>query len=853
MLSHLIGDGDIIELRIHNKSVYVSSMQEAQDWMQKHKGAQVMVNPHSIKPQKYLDDKPASSSDILEYRYLAIKSEQVDEIVAWTKPSCYLQSKDMLLVPISGVKRALITRVISSLKLIFSDVKEVTLIPLDTEFINPPDVQVPVSVDWLKSLVADITSESDAEVDALQVISSKTHGVFITHDLYKMGGCPICNSGAAYVGKANGSYFFKCPNGDTWKQLKIGLGLEVSRVEHVSAALRKHGKAALDMPEIQNDLTILKATQEIRKLEVLCHELYIPFAALQAATRKMSALAHEICDTWITDYHLKTDSIDKYSVYIYQDGVYAPAEAHLKTLMDSRFKGLTNESFIENQLSYIRRRTLFEFTDTWLALDNCMLNPETLETEEFSPDVVTRFKLDVAYDPEAEGPGWLQFLKECKTNETLLQETAGYPFIPGYPIHKAVILLGQGGQGKSVFMTVIRTILGTENVSEVPLHSICGDKFASAVMYGKIANFAGDIDSSKLMDSSTFKSACGEDSLLAQRKNKDHFGFVNRAKMVFSCNTLPTTNDQTAGFYRRWVIVDFNRETVTRANTHLAADLLVERSGIFNWMLEGARRLRANQAFTYTASIQEMEKTYDSKAHPIKEFLKDCCRTSTNKNDVITIDHMLEVYNVWRIYNMAPNYSKKAFIKEMQEQTVIRCDVARVQWLYNRTNCFQNISFKSVDTSLPIQVRVAMQKLESVYISKIDYIKLTSNTSGFTRGLRSETIVLYQMTKIIKGVEQEIYVEEYPVLEEARIWRHMPEGWGEGWVDEKPDYINTILYEFPSCPLTGKDTWIAIDVRDWSIKMWFSKPETIYEPDLEFDDYDEMGLHFDKENAQDLM
>lgn len=145
MLSHLIGDGDIIELRIprSNKSVYVSSMQEAQDWLQQHKGPQVMVNPHSIKPQKYVDDKPAGSGDILEYRYLAIKSGQVDEIAAWTKPSCYLQSADMLLAPISGVKRALITRVISSLKLVFPDAKEVTVIPLDTEFTHAPDVQTP--------------------------------------------------------------------------------------------------------------------------------------------------------------------------------------------------------------------------------------------------------------------------------------------------------------------------------------------------------------------------------------------------------------------------------------------------------------------------------------------------------------------------------------------------------------------------------------------------------------------------------------------------------------------------------------------------------------------------------------
>lgn len=151
------------------------------------------------------------------------------------------------------------------------------------------------------------------------------------------------------------------------------------------------------------------------------------------------------------------------------------------------------------------------------------------------------------YDPRAICPDGTQFIQRCKADEVLLQEMAGYPLISGYPIHKAVILLGEGGQGKTVFMVVIKNILGTKNVSEVHLHSIRSDKFASVEVYGMIANFAGNIESDKLMNAGVSKSAIGEDSLFAQRKNKDPFGFVNRAKLVFSCNILSPTNDRAAG------------------------------------------------------------------------------------------------------------------------------------------------------------------------------------------------------------------------------------------------------------------------------------------------------------------
>jgi hypothetical protein len=122
-----------------------------------------MVNPHSINPQKYVDNMSAGSGDILEYRLLLLSRNISTRLLSGIYPECYLKSKDLLLIPVSGVKRALITRVISSLKLVFNDIKEVNLIPLNTEFINPPDVRTQVSPDWLKSLVIDITSESDLE------------------------------------------------------------------------------------------------------------------------------------------------------------------------------------------------------------------------------------------------------------------------------------------------------------------------------------------------------------------------------------------------------------------------------------------------------------------------------------------------------------------------------------------------------------------------------------------------------------------------------------------------------------------------------------------------------------------
>jgi hypothetical protein len=56
-----------------------------------------MVNPHSIKPQKYVDNMPAGRGDILEYRYVAIKSEHIDEIVEWDISRVLLKEQGLAL------------------------------------------------------------------------------------------------------------------------------------------------------------------------------------------------------------------------------------------------------------------------------------------------------------------------------------------------------------------------------------------------------------------------------------------------------------------------------------------------------------------------------------------------------------------------------------------------------------------------------------------------------------------------------------------------------------------------------------------------------------------------------------
>lgn len=566
-------------------------------------------------------------------------------------------------------------------------------------YLHCPEHIMPVDYKFIAGLkVEDIheVQQKGNDVDLAEKIANQLG--YITKKpgpIYLLKECPFCKNAdkGAVVGRRGeaGGYFFKCHHNSCknkkWGDLKEHVGLAIGRLDRVKKVLKEQGASALETPEVQAEISKLKALGELHKLQDICKEVGIEYKALKAAARKPFAIAQDMADVWINQYHIKTDKLSR-DLYYYQDGIYVDAEDFIGGLIDEKFRGLNTTTFINNTLEYIRRHSLYEFTDEWLAVDNGLINPATLELIGFSPDRVTRIKLNVAYDPAAKCPAWDKFQEECKADTTVLQETAGYSLLPGYPHEKAVMLVGNGGQGKSVWMIVISSILGMGNVSHVALQSLFDNRFASASMYRKLANFAGDIGDMALTESDMFKRTTGNDPIRAEEKGKPAFDFLSRAKQVYSANAIPPTKDKSTGYFRRWIIIEFLREMVQNPNIHLAAELLAEKPGIFNWMLEGAKRVNA-QGFTYTKNPEEMAEKYTLLSEPVVAFLRDRCEE--DYDEFVPSGELHREYTTWAKEHKKKPVSSKAFVNAMKNQTVYAIEYGRNQAREDRPRGYTGI------------------------------------------------------------------------------------------------------------------------------------------------------------------
>jgi P4 family phage/plasmid primase-like protien len=222
-----------------------------------------------------------------------------------------------------------------------------------------------------------------------------------------------------------------------------------------------------------------------------------------------------------------------------------------------------------------------------------------------------------------------------------LEKMAAYCFYRKYPIQKAFMLLGAGSNGKSTLLNLITQMLGKENVSNVELQSFETNRFATADLYNKNANIFADISSNALKNNSTFKSMCGDvDTLRSERKFQNSFGFNNHAKLIFSANQLPETHEESDAFFRRWVIIEFNRQfTGTEVNPNLTKEITdpEEMDKFFSHLMPKLRDILSGYFIT-EETIEEAREKYMRNANSTTffatDFLEMDFEASSGKNEI---------------------------------------------------------------------------------------------------------------------------------------------------------------------------------------------------------------------------
>jgi P4 family phage/plasmid primase-like protien len=245
-----------------------------------------------------------------------------------------------------------------------------------------------------------------------------------------------------------------------------------------------------------------------------------------------------------------------------------------------------------------------------------------------SPDHLSPIQIPVAFNPAEECPNIDRFVSTTFPADAhdLAWEMVGWLMTPTTWLKKAVLLTGDGDNGKSVWLSLIVRFIGRQNVSTVSLHELEANKFKKARLVGKLANICADLPSEHLAGTSVFKQLTGGDTVEAERKFQEGFDVDLYARLIFSANHPPRSADSSGAFFRRWLVVPFDRtfapeEQIPRDVLDAQLQDPAELSGLLNRALDGLARVQHQRGFSEPESVQAAWRDFHATTDPLAVWL----------------------------------------------------------------------------------------------------------------------------------------------------------------------------------------------------------------------------------------
>jgi len=434
----------------------------------------------------------------------------------------------------------------------------------------------------------------------------------------------------------------------------------------------------------------------------------------------------------IKKYFFKTTESDK-AIHVYnsRNGIYTETgDVVIEQEMAKNLSEYNRNNYFRDIQFNIRARTYFVRPlkqNEKIACLNGLLNSVTQEFEEFTPKEFVTVQLPHRYDPDAKCPKIIQFLTEVIGEQQLdfMQEFMGYCLYPGYPIHRAAMLVGDGENGKSTLINLISAFLGAENISSMTLQSFSDDKFSASELYNKLANLSADLPSKTLSNTGMFKMLTGGDPISTARKYKGRIHWINRAKMLFSCNQVPESNDDTRAWWRRWHIIECkNYFPPTERDIKILQKICTptETSGLLNWALQGLRRLLENGRFSVAEDHEKVRKHYMRKSNSARAFIEECLEQTLDSNDKIEYNMLYKTFISWCHKNHLPTKKKGTLTQNMSQYC---SDAECVQERYGKDNKKRRRTWRylkfvtTVTTPLPCSGEKEQKKLGDPLVTPV--------------------------------------------------------------------------------------------------------------------------------------
>ena len=343
-------------------------------------------------------------------------------------------------------------------------------------------------------------------------------------------------------------------------------------------------------------------------------------------------------------------------ILVYDNGVYAQGgEVVIEKTAESLYSYKVANRYLAEIKGHIMRKTYHKREEhdsdiNLINLKNGLYNIETGEFKEHNPNYLSITQKPIIYDPTAKPKRFGKYLYQVlySTEVRTAIELMAYTLYKDNPFEIITKLFGYGANGKGVFTGLLTAIHGPRNVSNVPLSSMLKNRFALSDLENKYVNIDTELTSTTIHDTTVLKKLTGRQPVRIERKNQRAYDTVLYAKLLFSANKIPETEDDSDAYFRREIIISFpDRFEGNNQDPNLQKKLTTEEelSGIFNVLVKALRTVLRNEGiFVNERTIEQRRERHQLAVNPIQYFLEDANDPESTESDETPKDAFYEAY-----------------------------------------------------------------------------------------------------------------------------------------------------------------------------------------------------------------
>lgn len=251
---------------------------------------------------------------------------------------------------------------------------------------------------------------------------------------------------------------------------------------------------------------------------------------------------------------------------------------------------------------------------------------------------------NVEYDPKAKCEFWEQRLT-LLTPDT--EQLTGFKRLYGYTLtgltsdQAFYVHQGKGGDGKSATHMALADLHGDYYRHAGVKTFLQGADRGGAEHRSDLVRLRGDVrfvtcdepKSRSIWDGETIKQITG--SLITARGSQERteLTYRPRFKLHSECNVIPRAPSDDKGFRRRFKLYQWRVSLSDTAEGEIPIDtvldrLTAEKSGILNWLIEGALHWLETREIPQPQSMAEVLQDFWADSSPLLEWMAEWCDTS---------------------------------------------------------------------------------------------------------------------------------------------------------------------------------------------------------------------------------